>query len=441
VCAFIRISCLVVVVSLLSVVPGQPAGAAPQDAQAFDQGIQAFRAGNYEAALQSFLDARQAGLDTPGLRYNLGVTYYRLGRYAEAEREFQALARDPEWASLAHYNLGLTAQRMGRPQQAIEHFEQAHRTTADPSLRTLAATALDRLGGAPLSQQETGTVGSLAGGYDSNATLSPDAATVGASHQGDLFVEALAAASHRLAGNTASGWYAHGGLVLRKYRDLNQFDLTGLRAGLIYETDSGRLQTGVGGYFDTAYFGGDRLEQVAVVEVQARRRLDSGGELRGRYQLGHIVGGGGFKYLDGWQQRLSADAGFALARALLRVGYQLELNNRTDLQQGGEFFSASPTRHSLLASVIPPDASGWRTEVRGEYRVSRYNDPNRLNGGTLEVTRQDDRYGLAARTNRRLSALWRVFVDYSYYRNRSNLDAYDYGRHQLMAGVEAALEK
>src|SRR6266853_680654 len=397
--AFIRVSRLVVLVSLvLCVITGRAARAATPATQAFEQGVQAFRAGDYQGALQSFLDARKAGLDTPGLRYDLGATYYRLGRYAEAEREFQALAPDPKWAPLAGYNLGLTAQRAGRPQQAMEYFEQAYRTTTDPNLRTLAATALERLGGA-LPSPGTSAVVSLAGGYDSNATLSPDAATVGVSHQGDWFVEALAAASRRLAGNTESGWVAHGSLILRKYGDLSQFDLAGSRAGLSYETDSGRVQTSVGGYFDTAYFGGSRLEQVASVDAQARRRLDAGGELRGRYQLGHVVGGGGFKYLDRWLQRLSADAGFALAPALVRVGYQLELNNRKDLQQGSEFFSVSPTRHSLFATVAPRNIAGWQTEARGEYRVSRYNDPNLINGGTLEVTRKDDRYGFALRAN------------------------------------------
>src|SRR5712691_3800809 len=174
--AFIRISRLVVPVSLvLCVVTAQSARAATPGAQAFEQGIQAFRAGNYQGALQSFLDARQAGLDTPGLRYDLGATYYRLGRYAEADLEFQALARDPGWAPLAHYNLGLTAQRMGRERQATEHFEQARRATTDPNLRALAATALERLGRAPAPR--TSAVISLAGGYDSNVTLSQDAAT------------------------------------------------------------------------------------------------------------------------------------------------------------------------------------------------------------------------------------------------------------------------
>ena len=432
-----------VVVLLLSTVSWQPVRAAADSAQAAEQGVTAFRAGDYEAALRSFLDALQAGLDTPGLHYNLGATYYRLQRYPEAEREFQALAPDPNWAPLANYNLGLTAQRSDRPQQAIEYFERAYRTTTDPNLRALAATALERLGGA-LPSAKTGAVISLAGGYDSNATLSPDASTVGVSHQGDRFVEALAVASHRLAGNSARAWVAHGSLILRRYGDLNQFDVMGSRAGLSYERDSGRVQTGVGAYFDTAYIGGDRLEQVAWVDAQASWRLDAGGELHGRYQFGHIAGGGGFEYLDGRQQRLSADAGFTLASALLRFGYQLELNDRRDLQQGNEFFSVSPTRHLLFATVALRNIAGWQADARGEYRVSRYGNPNLVDGGAagiLEVTRRDERYGFALRAHRRTTAAWRVFIDYSYYRNESNLDTYDYNRHQLMAGIEAALEK
>jgi tetratricopeptide (TPR) repeat protein len=435
------ISFLVVVVLLfLGVIPARPVVAAMHGAQAFEQGFKAFRAGNYAAALQSFLDARRAGLDTPDLRYNLGATYYRLQSYAEAEGEFQALARDPEWGAVAHYNLGLTAQRMGRGQQAMEHFERAHGITDDRTLRALAGTALERLGHAPPAPR-TGTVASLAGGYDSNVTLSPDATTVGISSKSDFFVEALVAASHRLAGNSARGSYAHGGLVLRKYRDLDQYDLLGMRAGLSYQTDSGRSQTSVGSFLDVFNVDGRLLEQAATLDLQSRRRLNAGGDLGGRYQLARIDGGGGFEYLDGWQHRFTADAGFASVSARVRVAYQLELNERRDLQQGSEFFSYSPTRHSLFATVTLPNIGDWRPDVLGEYRTSRYNDPHRIDGGTVEVTRKDDQYGIVLRASRRLSAPWRVVVDYSYSRNDSNLNAYDYGRHQLLAGIEAALEK
>jgi tetratricopeptide (TPR) repeat protein len=434
---------MIVVLLLLGVVPAQPAAAATPGAQAFEQAVKAFRAGDYPAAVRSFLEARRAGMDTPGLRYNLGATYYRLQRYPEAESEFQELARDPKWAAVAHYNLGLIAQRMGRERQAIEHFQRAQDTADDRKLRALAGTALERLVRAALPPRRTGTVASLAVGHDSNVTLSEDAATVGSSNKSDFFAEALAAASHRLSGNTARGSYADGGLVLRKYGELDQFDLMGLRGGLSYGTDSRRLQTSVGGYFDVIYFGGERLEQDAVVDVQVRSRLDTGGDLRGRYQLAHIDGGGEFDYLDGWQHRFTADTGFEAAPAHVRVAYQLEFNNRRDLQQGSEFFSYSPTRHMLFATVTLPDVGGWGGDVRGEYRISRYNDPDRRDGGALEITREDNRYGVAMRAyrNRRLADLWRVFIDYSYYRNESNLDTYDYNRHQLMAGIEAALEK
>jgi len=436
----LRVPCLVVSFTLLlGFVPGKFAHAAAQDAQAFDEGISAFRAQDYEAALRSFLGARQAGMDVPALRYNLGATYYRLGRYEEAEREFLGLMGESQWAALAHYNLGLTAQRAGRRQQAIERFEEARRRTADPNLRSLAATAIGRLGAPPPSR--TSAVASLAGGYDSNVALASGATSLATSNRSDSFAESLAAVSHRLVGNAAGGWHAHGGLVLRGYRDLREFDLSGLRAGLSRETESSGVQTSVGAYLDTVHIGGDPFERTAVLDAQARGRLDAGGELRGRYQLGHIAGGAGFEYLDGWQQRFSGEAGFGLPRASIRAGYELELNNRADFQQGSDFSSYSPTQHSLFATLVLHDVGGWRTELRGEYRKSRYDDTYRLNVGTLEVTRKEDLYGIAARANRRLSALWRVFVDYSYYRNKSTLDTYDYDRHQLMAGVEAALEE
>jgi hypothetical protein len=34
-----------------------------------------------------------------------------------------------------------------------------------------------------------------------------------------------------------------------------------------------------------------------------------------------------------------------------------------------------------------------------------------------------------------------VFADYSYYRNESTIDIYDYGRYQVLAGVEVVLQK
>jgi tetratricopeptide (TPR) repeat protein len=431
----LRIPWILVIFSLFpGIASGQSPGTTTYEIRAFDQGIEEFRAGDYNAALQSFLDARQAGLDTPGLRYNTGVTYYRLERYPEAEQEFEALARDPEWSALAHYNLGLIAQRSGRALQAMEHYERAQRTSAEPNLRALAATALERLGRA---LPPTYVWVSLGGGYDSNATLSSDAGTLGISGKDDFLVEAFSAATRQLTGNTARGLVADGGLILRKYRDLDQYDLIGSRAGLSDRADAGRQQTSVGGYFDLTYVGGERLELDAVVDTQVRRRLDSGGDLGARYQLGHIDGGSAYEYLDGWQHRLTVDTSITPAPVLLRVGYQFEYSDRKDLQQGPDFSSYSPTRHMLFATAAWPSVNGWRANARGEFQASRYHDPNRLDGGTREITREDVSYSVFARATHRWTGAWRLFIDYSYYRNSSNLGAYDYNRHQLLAGTEA----
>lgn len=425
---------------LLCVLAPAPAAAAFPGERHFNGALTSFNAGDFAAALQGFLEARRAGLDTPGLRFNLGATYYRLHRYAEAQREFEALARDSRWAPLALYNLGLTAMRLGDSGQARAYFDRAQRTTADPNLRALAGVALERLGRATLPPR-TGTLISLAGGYDSNPALFTDNTTAGSRAGGDYFVEALAVSTRSLSGNAALGWNAHGAAVLRKYLDQGEFDLQGLRAGISRDTDSGGTQFSAGGNYSLIYFDGDLLEQAAELDLQARTRLDAGRDLRGRYELARIDGGSDYRHLDGWQQRLSVDVGFAWQRALWRAGYQLDIEDRRDLQRGVEFLSFSPKRHLLFAAAQLPDVAGWRAEARAEYRASRYRDPYRLDDGSRVLARRDDRHGLALRASRDAGAGRRAFVDYSYYRSDSSIDDYDYRRSQLMLGIEIALEK
>lgn len=428
-----------VVALFLCLVPAGATGAGKENQEAFQSAVASFRAGEYAAALRSFLAARQGGMDTPGLRYNLGVTYYRLQRYAQAETEFRVLSHEPRWAALAHYNLGLTAQRLGRPGDARAHFEHAQRSAAEPNLRALAGVALERL--AAVSPPRTGMLFSLAGGYDSSVVLPADAASFGIQGgRDDYFAEAHAVATRRLSGSAAAGWNGYGALVLRKYAELSEFDLLGWQAGASRDMDSGSSQTSLGGHLGAIHIDGDLLEQSAAADVQLRRRRD-GGELRARYRLARIGGGSGYRHLDGWQQRVSGEAGFALPGAVLRAGYQLELNDRRDLQLASDFYSYSPTRHALFAIAELPRAGDWQVDAYAEYRSSRYRDPHRLDAGARVVRREDGRYVLAMRGSRPVGLGRRLFVDYSYYRNDSNIAGYSYGRHQLMIGLELLRER
>ena len=101
------------------------------------------RAGIYRTALLRYREAAAAGLDTPLLHYNLGVTYYRLGEYGDAAQEFERTAAAPDDAlgALAQYNLGLALRAAGDRAGAESAFRAAEERAPGRSLRRLAEHA------------------------------------------------------------------------------------------------------------------------------------------------------------------------------------------------------------------------------------------------------------------------------------------------------------
>ena len=73
----------------------------------FEQGSSAFMAGNYKKGLTLFLKARDQGLDTVSLSYNIGVCAFKLGDYSQARKAFLEVSRKPGMTPLAYYNLAL----------------------------------------------------------------------------------------------------------------------------------------------------------------------------------------------------------------------------------------------------------------------------------------------------------------------------------------------
>lgn len=104
-------------------------------------GNEAFRAGNYQAAISKYQQAKADGNRSAALDFNLGVAHYRLAQYADADVAFRSAARDSRFAARAWYNLGLVSWARNDLRDARGWLERVRRSS-DARLKSLAARAL-----------------------------------------------------------------------------------------------------------------------------------------------------------------------------------------------------------------------------------------------------------------------------------------------------------
>lgn len=93
------------------------------------EGEKLYEAGQYEEALQKFLEAKEKNPKDPRLQYNLGNTYHQLNRYDEAGKIFSNLKEGAEKDQLFKernlYNQGNNQYRQGALDDAIHSYEEA----------------------------------------------------------------------------------------------------------------------------------------------------------------------------------------------------------------------------------------------------------------------------------------------------------------------------
>jgi tetratricopeptide (TPR) repeat protein len=404
----------------------------------FDRALKAFRAGDYNAALQGFLRAQAAGMDRPALHYNLGVTYYKLERYAEAESVFQALMKNPEHAPLAGYNLGLIAMKQGRDRVAARMFRRTAATAENPKLKALAVAALDRLGAVAEPSPWRGFASAHAG-HDGNAVLAAEAETVGASGRSDSYGELFARIQGPLTGTRREGLQLDAGVYSLRYKDLSEYDFENLHVGAAYRHTHERWSTETGVDYDYSHVGGAGFLRSASLVVQGRRRWESA-HLRLSYRGSRIDDASpayAYPYLAGWRQLFAAQSIWRHDAFRWKLGYSLELNDRDDLVQGAEFYSYSPTRHGLYVDGIRRLGDRWEAKLGFAYQYSRYGEPDTrsIDGNLVTKRREDKRTQLTARLQHRLTEEWELSGSYTRTVNNSNFNAEEYTRNIYALGV------
>lgn len=388
----------------------------------FAQGTEAFREGDYATALERYEAAARSGFESPRLHYNLGVVRYRLGEYDQAIDDFLVAARHAPLAALAHYNLGLVELKRGNEQQARQWFRSTADETRDAKLRALADRMLKRL-------QEPARFASVTAnlGYDDNVIDPEDLA---ASERGDSFLELFAGGALAL-NRGAEPWWLEGGIYRLDYMDVDSFDLLSLRAGVRRSFVRG---VQVGADASRATLGGEGYQRTFGIHAAAG---GANGWPRIRYSFSAIEADTAFDYLDGSRQRVDLDASRTFGEARLRLGYRYEVDRRDDLSTATTFTSFSPARQGIEAELDFPLQAEWRATARAGYRSSSYDDANVLSDGT-RIVREDDRVEFGLRLTRDLGRDWEVAFEYLSTDNRSNIDAYDYTRNQLSAGLTKA---
>jgi tetratricopeptide (TPR) repeat protein len=418
----------------------------------FQQARAAHADGDLRLAAVLFLQALEqresnpeaAGPTAQAIRYNLGVTLFQLDQTDTAREQFELLAEDPEWRALATYNLGLIAVQQAQPAKARQQFQRVLRYASDDDLRRLAMLQLERLPEESLVASESPgsapwrSLIELGAGRDDNVRLTGATEPDLPSDEADTFGEVLALGSRHFRRHNGAalrldllGYY-------RGYQSLSDYNLGMAGATLWYQPAARHWQPRAGLHVDAQFAGGEHYANTGTLHLEASRPFGPvTAQLRNSFS--QIAGSSDFDFISGWQNRSRLSLHLTTGAVRWLVSYQLELNDRDDLQVDDAFFSYSATRHQgqLRARFSP--STRTEVEVQIDYRDSRYNDANEAldeDDNLRRLTREETRLGGRLRLSFRPADGWALFAEYQHQDNDANFQRYDWRSRQWLFGLE-----
>jgi tetratricopeptide (TPR) repeat protein len=422
-----------------------PIGAQAQSS--FQEGTAAFRNAQYSEALEAFLQAEREGDRSPTLTYNTAVTYYKLGRYPEAASAFERLLTNPEWRDLARFHLALVAEKRGNHDAARDAYEALVESSQSEKLRKLADSRLAKL---PAHEQIIETapadrftaVLNMSSGIDDNAFSLQDAIQLDSGAGQDSFNEYFAWAQYYLSGSAADGWRVHGFGYRRAYQDFESLDIDARSIGLSRHMQHGRWQSEMGVANIATDLDGDELTSQNKLLLRFQRPVGNGNWLSVSYAPSNHSGGDLFAHLDGWQHVAEAEWRFPGQTVSFDLGYRFESNDRDDLLTDNEFFSYSPTRHTVGAGLDWRLSSSWQISLAADYRSSDYDGINRLvdtDGVYKEAQRQADQTKLQIKALWQITPSLRLSGQLESTNNDENFDTYSYDKRETSFSIEYLL--
>lgn len=387
----------------------------------WESGQEAFHRGEYANALLSFQSAKNSGLNSPAVHYNIAVCHFKLGEYEQAAKGFMLVGRRfPQMRGLSEYNLGLTARRLGDEVAARRHFLRAHELSPDnETLRILSSRMLaETVTVPPTTSTWTGAIGARVG-HDDNVALRDDlglpADTSAESTMADIF------ASIRSPAKGTSSVRFEGSGYLVRYFDASDFDQAEIRGRIFYDWRPHDWRIELSAHASAGTLGGDAFDRKTGGTIRLARYLGQTTLIDLRYTYDDVSDQNLlFAGIRGTRKRLDAKLRWYANGHRFVLAYLSEKNERADP-------GVSPTRDGIRADYRYVPESGWGYEAGIYSRNSEYND--------LAIPRKEELLTVRAALTHAMSSNWIVLLDYRYSENDSSDVTFSYDRSQITLGV------
>lgn len=397
----------------------------------FDEGMRAFQAGDYVTAQAQFEALREAGLRSVSLDYNLGVSYYKLQQYTAAERAFKRVSEHKPMRAVGYYNIARVYTQLGATDTAQYWYQLAYENN-DTEISKLARIQLDEISATPREPWWVSFGASM--GFDDNLI---DQSTGISITESSTFNELQYGLRGLLSGTEEYGVSLEINAYIVNYSDIDLYDYKLVQTSIKGLEKRGDWSIGAGIFIDQGHLGDTAYTQNSGLELIGRKRLGNQEKLDLRYRVSNINALDQlYEHLDGSQHQLEVVTRFPLRQVKWKLFYRFELNDRNDFKSGPVFTSYSPMRHEFQLSAIKSLSDNWKAGIEYGYRLSRYDDENKLSPG-VHVLRDDTMYQLSMNAIKSIDEHWDLVLEYQYTNNSSNIDIFDYDRNRYQLSLFA----
>jgi tetratricopeptide (TPR) repeat protein len=378
----------------------------------FKEGVKAFKAFQYDKAIQAFERSQSKGNKSAALYYNLGVSYYKTAQYAKAQQAFNRLLNNNKFRQLAQYNLGLVNFKQQNKDKAIDWFRKAAADkNGNPKITALSNRMINKL--APPKKRGINGIVSFGYGHDDNVTL---VSTGSPTNQSDNYTELFGYISIPVAQVIFNA-----NLLSLDYQTVDSADFMQLSGGVSYPIKVSAWTMKPGLQLSKSKLNSTDFQTTTDVIIEGKTLFTDKSVLALRYRYSDIRSdNSAYDYLEGNRQQLRVQHTSNTAAGQLRLRYELELNDRQNLPTA----NYSPTRHTLRARLKRDLTENWQLKAEANWRNSQYDE-------AAGITREDTRYLIDLNAVRKLNKTWRAGLRYTYTDNKSNIAAETYTRNDV----------